>query len=177
MIGIVLAGGLSRRMKQDKAALPHPLNPQQSLLDFALEQLLKAGCDKVMVSGDKFGGLADRFIEKGPLAGIFSAIEHMPDKRFLVIPVDMPLLDHALLQELIDYAKLDHHVYFSESQFPMVITADDSIRHYLEQVLQNDNADRSIKQFFEVIGARAVNCSEPDKLLNTNTPQELAAIG
>lgn len=176
MIGVVLAGGRSLRMKQDKAALTHPINKHQSFLDFAIDQLMKVNCDKVIVSGERFGGVPDRFENMGPLAGIYSVIDGLWDNRFLIIPVDMPLLDHDILAELVDVSNDHANVYFKQSQFPMLITADDSVKNYLRGVLSNESADRSIKSFFQAIGACSMVCSQPEKLLNANTPEELELV-
>jgi molybdopterin-guanine dinucleotide biosynthesis protein A len=176
MIGIVLAGGRSTRMKQDKATMPHPIYSKQSLLDYALEQLLKAGCHKVIISGDKFGGVADRYQNKGPLGGIYSVTEKLCSQQCLIIPVDMPLLDHELLKELVNYSKHYPNVHFKEAPFPMVVHFDESAKRYLNDILSNEQSDRSITAFLQFLHARSVNCSMPEKLTNTNSPEDWASI-
>ncbi|MEA5446610.1 NTP transferase domain-containing protein, partial [Gammaproteobacteria bacterium AB-CW1] len=48
--GLVLAGGASSRMGEDKALLRHG---QESLLALAVRRLTAAGADPVLVSGDR----------------------------------------------------------------------------------------------------------------------------
>jgi molybdopterin-guanine dinucleotide biosynthesis protein A len=172
MIGIVLAGGRSTRMKQDKATLPHPKKSQQTLLDYALEQLLRAGCEKVLISGDKFGGVADCFQNKGPLAGIYSVTQAFTDQSFLIIPVDMPLLDHALLRELLTHATQYPNVHFENAPFPMVIQLNQQIKQHMHEILSDDTRDRSLVAFLDYLQSKPVNCSTPEKLYNTNSPED-----
>ncbi len=176
MMGVVLAGGKSSRMLQPKALLQHPFHPQQTLLDYAIELLLDVGCSKVIVSGEEFGGVKDLFPEKGPLSGIFSAIKDCCSEQFLIIPVDMPLMDVALLEELIEYAGDVGSCSFFESQFPLILHKTPQAMEYLDSVLQEDNSDRSIMAFLRFIEARTTRCSHPEKLMNTNTPQEWLSI-
>ncbi|WP_144392753.1 molybdenum cofactor guanylyltransferase [Pleionea sediminis] len=176
MIGVVLTGGLSIRMKQDKATLQHPVHKHQTLLDYALEVLINAGCDKVIISGEKFGGLADDFPQQGPLSGLYSVANRVKEDRFLVIPVDMPLLNSELLKELIEHAEQNESIYFEDSQIPMLVNLTTDAMGYLKNVLSNEESDRSIKAFFRFIAARPVACSRSECLANVNTPEQLEQL-
>jgi molybdopterin-guanine dinucleotide biosynthesis protein A len=95
-VGVVLAGGQSRRMGRDKAALSYHGLP---LRDHMAALLCEAGVSRVVLSGP--GGIPDREPGAGPVAGIASVAAAEPQARtFLFVPVDMPLLSPALLRAL-----------------------------------------------------------------------------
>jgi molybdenum cofactor guanylyltransferase len=106
--GLLLSGGASRRMQRDKAQLAYAGQPQLMrawhLLDAATERAfvsvraeqrddpLRAGLPQIV----------DRYEIIGPAAGILSAQQTYPDVAWLVIACDLPLLDRATLQILVD---------------------------------------------------------------------------
>lgn len=104
--GLVLTGGASRRMGQDKAALVYHEKPQA---DRAAE-LLQTVCTQVFVScrADQAEAVGrrghaqihDQFLGLGPLSGILSAMTAHPEAAWLVVACDLPRLDAALLQTL-----------------------------------------------------------------------------
>ncbi len=177
MIGVILAGGLSSRMQQDKANMPHPVYSHQSMLDYAMKILLELGCEKVVLSGENVDGVTDSHYRKGPLGGIYSVLSEVSHTQYLIIPVDMPLLDRNLLARLVEQqSDAEQSVYFDNAPFPMLLSVNDSMREYLLKVLTLESADRSIKTFLSSIGARAIRCPSPRKLINTNTPKEWQLI-
>jgi molybdopterin-guanine dinucleotide biosynthesis protein A len=91
--GFILAGGQSRRMGRDKAALKWGPG---SLLDHMV-QLLSTVADRVRVAGR--GELPDRIPGKGPLGGILTALEATETEENLIVAVDLPLLTPAFLRE------------------------------------------------------------------------------
>lgn len=84
--GIVLAGGRSRRMGQDKALLRLD---EQTLLERTKSRLLQWGCGRVRISGSYPGEecILDR--GDGPLSGILACLERDSATALLYIPVDM----------------------------------------------------------------------------------------
>ena len=92
--GLLLCGGRSSRMGQDKALLT--LDGER-LLDRGLRLLREAGCRQVWAAGD-YAGVpclpdAPAWQGRGPLAGIAAALAYAPQASWLVIPVDMPGLE------------------------------------------------------------------------------------
>jgi len=90
--GFILAGGQSRRMGRDKAALKWGTG---SLLDH-MTQLLSTVADPVRVVGR--GQLPDRIPGKGPIGGILTALETSDREANILLAVDLPLLPHAFLK-------------------------------------------------------------------------------
>jgi len=103
LYGLVLSGGASSRMGQDKGVLDFGRGPQ---VQSAFE-LLGSVCDKAYVSvreepaaESPYAGLpliTDRFIDIGPAAGILSAMHEFPDAAWLVLGCDMPFVTKELL--------------------------------------------------------------------------------
>jgi len=106
--GLLLAGGESRRMGRDKALL---LRNGQSQLEY-VAALLAGIVDRVFVSvrqeqqgepeRDRFSTIADRYVGIGPVAGILSAMDEYPDVDWLVVACDLPNIDAATLEYLLE---------------------------------------------------------------------------
>jgi molybdopterin-guanine dinucleotide biosynthesis protein A len=106
--GLVLAGGESRRMGSDKALLVRDGQSQLAHIAALLDQVT----DRVFVStrGDqqdesersRFAQIVDRYEDIGPIAGVMSALEEYPQADWLVVACDLPNIDEATLQFLID---------------------------------------------------------------------------
>lgn len=104
--GLLLAGGRSRRMRRDKAALRLHAQPQ---LHHAFA-LLSDTCDRAFIStragqeNDKlFGDLPrveDKITEIGPLGGIISAQMTHPQVAWLVLACDLPFVTAEVLAHL-----------------------------------------------------------------------------
>lgn len=94
LLGVVLAGGQSRRFGSDKALA---LLDGRPLIEHALAAL--AGCDALVVSGRDWPGvtaLPDRpAADLGPLGGLNAALHHAAAQGFTHVaslPVDCPAL-------------------------------------------------------------------------------------
>lgn len=101
--GVVLAGGKSTRMGQDKAFLEVDGKP---LLVHAIERL-KPHVRELIVVGDprKYGRLwpevlPDEIPGMGPLGGIVTAMGAARFERLLVLAVDVPGVNDRLLERL-----------------------------------------------------------------------------
>jgi molybdopterin-guanine dinucleotide biosynthesis protein A len=105
--GLVLAGGKSTRMGQDKGLMDYHGMPQR---DYVFQLLEQAGCAEVKMSCrpdqvEEIGSeiaLADRFAGLGPFGGILSAFQDDPNAAWLVMACDLPFLTGKSLQILLD---------------------------------------------------------------------------
>ena len=95
-LGVVLAGGLSSRMGQDKAQLKrnkHSEPSKLSMLEFSKQVLKDSGIRNIIVSGDNYD-VPDQIKQSGPVAGILSVLAKYPQvKSLLILPVDLPFID------------------------------------------------------------------------------------
>ncbi|GAC88818.1 bifunctional molybdenum cofactor biosynthesis protein (molybdopterin-guanine dinucleotide biosynthesis protein A and MoaD) [Gluconobacter thailandicus F149-1 = NBRC 100600] len=115
LYGLVLAGGLSSRMGQDKAALTYHGEPQLRNAFDALSPMVER-CFISVRNGQKddplragFPLIVDAVDVDGPAAGLLSAHQAYPDVAWLVLACDLPLLDRITLETLIG-ARDDQHV-------------------------------------------------------------------
>jgi molybdopterin-guanine dinucleotide biosynthesis protein A len=105
--GLVLAGGRSTRMGQDKARLHYGAQPQLEAA-FHLLQSFVEDC-RVSVRADqqddplraRFPRLVDLERDIGPAAGLLAAHAHAPHAAWLAVACDLPLLDAATLATLV----------------------------------------------------------------------------
>lgn len=105
MYGLILAGGFSRRMGQDKALIEYHGKPQV----MHCHDLLSKCCEKVFVStraGQQYFDLP--FLEDlkeysniGPLGGILSAMQTHRDVAWMLLACDLPFVTSDTLNYLI----------------------------------------------------------------------------
>ena len=172
VIGILLAGGQSRRMGEDKAAL---VFNQVSMLE-RQRALLEPLCDQTFVSRNEDGCIYDIFTGMGPLAGIHSCLKAAlsdPDlsevSHALVIAVDMPLLTHELLAQLLQSAQeLKQNVHYGDQPFPIVISEPKRALELLEQMLKDDQ--RMVGTLLDKLAMVSLELDDDRQLLNANTP-------
>jgi len=108
LAGVVVAGGLSRRMGQDKRRLRLWGWDDRTLLEHTVA-LLATLCTEVIVvlnDADDWQQLsvrlvADVYPDSGPLGGIYSGLNAAQHEHALVVAADMPLLNPALLRWMI----------------------------------------------------------------------------
>ena len=125
--GLVLAGGRSTRMGQDKSGLIYYGKPQREYLT----DLLRPYCRSVFWSVNqtqtnelteaKQPLIVDAFELSSPLNGILSAFQHDSQSAWLVVACDMPLLTSRSLDALMngrDPAKMATVFYDSDGQLP-----------------------------------------------------------
>lgn len=102
ILGVILAGGLSRRMGTDKAKLQ--INGV-SMLQRNQLLLSECGIQHIVVCRNHPGDLADIHVNCGPMGAIHSALNYAQKnqciKGLIFIPIDMPFLDKELINQLI----------------------------------------------------------------------------
>ncbi|GHG72034.1 molybdenum cofactor guanylyltransferase [Alishewanella longhuensis] len=162
---LILAGGQSSRMGQDKALLN--LNGQ-SLLAHMQQLAWDSGAAEVLISRNQPGFIADQTQQQGPLAGILAALEHCQNAQLLVLPIDTPLLSVFSLQRLLQHAGASAAC-FANSPLPCVLPVNPTLSALIHQLLQN--GQRSVKALLAQLNAVSLPVPTTE-LLNTNTPQD-----
>ncbi len=114
LYGLVLSGGKSTRMGRDKGHITyHQDKPQQEYL----YELLDAYCSKTFMSvrseqtralPDHFNYITDNNQYRGPFNGMLSAHDAYPNVAWLVLACDLPLMDEASIQQLIQERSNSH---------------------------------------------------------------------
>lgn len=107
LYGLVLAGGRSSRMGQDKAALRYRGHSQLAramalLAPHVVRAFVSVRADqRADPLRAEFEQIADTRDNLGPIAGLLAAQERHPDRAWLVLACDLPLLDEATLAHLL----------------------------------------------------------------------------
>lgn len=112
MNGIIIAGGKSTRMGQDKAFVSYN---GKCLIEYAIK-LLSLFCKTVTISANDFDKyaqfdlpiVADSIKDIGPIGGLYSALSVSADETNIVIPVDMPLITKDLISYLLSNHQAGH---------------------------------------------------------------------
>lgn len=175
---VILVGGKSSRMGQDKATLPYQ---GKRLVDVVAEVLRQAGIARVYVSGELEGydSLPDLLAERGPVGGICTSAARLCQRymRAMFIPVDMPYVSEELLQALILQPTAS---YFEGHPLPCIVSLDKKTMRQIEAIAQAlaRNQKLSVKSFLAGLGANAIPVPAhlEKALTNTNTPEEWEEI-
>jgi molybdenum cofactor guanylyltransferase len=107
LLGLVLAGGRSRRMQRDKASLEYDGKPQlaramELLRPLVARAFVSARADQSSeATRAAYDTLADIHADLGPIGGIHAALRARPDCAWLVLACDLPFLDAGTLEHLI----------------------------------------------------------------------------
>jgi molybdenum cofactor guanylyltransferase len=104
---LILVGGKSTRMGTDKAFLDYHGKPQYAFLadilrGMNIEPHISCRAEQTSQFIDNHKVITDSFLELGPFGAILSAFREDPNAAWLVLACDLPLLDAATLQFLID---------------------------------------------------------------------------
>ena len=181
--GLILAGGKSRRMGQDKALLDRG---GQSQLAY-LAGMLDKNVERVFVStradqkddGErrKYAQIVDRYDDMGPLAGILSAMEEHPDSDWLVVACDLPNITGETITHLLKNCSADH-------PFTAYVSSHDGLPEPLCAIYRAGSiaimrrfADEGIycpRKILIRSDTFLLEQSDPGSLDNINTPDDLA---
>ena len=125
--GLVLIGGQSSRMGHDKAHLEYHGMPQSEYLFGLLSEQLSKVFYSVRSEDDEYQPqLPDQFETKGPINGILTAMKQYPDKAWLILACDLPLVTSETIAKLLeerDPSKLATAYAKSDSDLPEPLMA------------------------------------------------------
>lgn len=183
--GLILAGGKSTRMGHDKGAVNWYGKEQR----YHMADLLKQHCAKVFIScrdkeqqkemNPSYLSLPDTFTGLGPYGAILSAFREQPDRAWLVIACDLPLVDSGVIQYLVDNRNTATiaTAYQSDYQdFPeplITIYEPKSYPILLQYLAQGYSCPRKVLINSDIT---LLKSQDPQALTNVNTPEELKRI-
>lgn len=174
---IVLAGGESTRMKQDKAMLPINGGP---MIGRVCNQL-RYHFDQILVSANDFGKYAflgidvipDRVPGQGALMGIASALEASANDLNLVVACDIPEVDITFARRMLREAEdCDAVVPRTDEGFiePLFAVYRKSVLGAMNDVLSA--GERRVRAVFERCRVRYIDLPNAKRLKNLNTMEE-----
>lgn len=193
---IILAGGRSSRMGSDKALLPLPGNEQISFVEHLVSVLAPIGSEVLLVVRDETQALAyaslrnvriviDQIPDYGPLMGLYSGLSamHSTSMYALVMAVDMPFVQPALLTYLLSQAQGDSMLVPVVEDTPQVLLAvyPRTILPTIEALVRQGRRDpRSLLKVAPVryVDEAQLRAIDPQlrSFMNVNTPDELRTI-
>lgn len=186
LTGLILTGGRSSRMGQDKSKLIYHHKPQRE----HLVDLLSPYCERVYwsvneeqkaeLTGADQPFIVDAFSVATPLNGILSAFQHDPESAWLVVACDMPLITNQSLDALLEgrnTAKLATVFYDSDGLEPEPLLGiyEPAFWPILKQaLLEGYYSPRKLLQLndIQILVAPAIR-----ELANVNDPQTRAQLG
>jgi molybdopterin-guanine dinucleotide biosynthesis protein A len=185
---VLLAGGKSRRMGQDKAYLPVEWEgASMPLWKRQLTILQSLGPDQLVVSGPRKQGypasvavVPDEWNEVGPLGGIATCLRRTQNALLLVLAIDLPQIQPGFLKKLLARSDADcgvvpiHHRHFEPliAIYPRAAlrVAIDQLReqdyvlqHFIDKLLE----DRLMIRY-------EVELGEKIQMENWNTPGDIS---
>lgn len=189
-VGVVLAGGRSQRMGQDKALLdlsgqPLAIHVAERLAGQCNTVILNSNSDGAALAPSGFPVIADSFSDyRGPLAGILAALdwmaEHRPEIQWLAsVAVDTPFFPQDFVAKL-------HRVQAQggaqlvmarsgERHHPVNALWSVALRAELRKTLtENDNLKVGLWMRERGAGFAPWDIEPFDPFLNINTPEDFA---
>ena len=182
--GLVLAGGKSVRMGYDKGAVKWFGKEQR----YHVADMLKPFCREVFIScradqqqqiNNNYKVLEDTFVGLGPFGAILSAFREQPDKAWLVVACDLPLLETETFRSLVGQRNISSMATAFNSpdnEFPeplITIWEPKSYPVLLSFLAQGYSCPRKVLINSDVNLLQAPN---PDALTNVNTPDDLEKV-
>lgn len=180
-------------MGQNKALLPHPGNRSITFVEH-LVSILATLCREVLIvaqneadtSGYTLPGVRvmfDQVPDHGPLMGLYSGLKVMTAQRALVVAVDMPFVQPALLAFLLAQPLSEAMVVPLVNEVPQVLLAlyPRSIVPFIEERLRAGRRDpRSLLEVAPVQYIQEEQLRQVDphlrSFINVNTPEELQGL-
>lgn len=107
LLGLILAGGKSTRMGEDKGKIQYRQGVDQRIL---MARLLANYCKKIFISCrmdqqnedfQEFSPLMDIGVSTGPMSGLHSAFNHDKNAAWFILPCDLPLFTSHNLSQLL----------------------------------------------------------------------------
>jgi len=184
--GVILAGGLARRMSnQDKGLIKYKGRPMVSyaiaaLTPVANQTIINANRNREQYQAFGLPVITDQTDSfDGPLAGVLSAMIYTDADVLLVMPCDSPLIKAEHLQKLLTTRaenNADVAVAFDgERLHPVFLAIKTSLKTSLQDYLAS--GQRKIDHWLEQQKmVKADFSNEPDIFININTMTELSEL-
>jgi len=177
----ILAGGKSRRMGSDKGLVHFKGEPMISHIIRVLEKL---NMPSSIISGNKeymkFGKpvYKDVIPDKGPLGGLYTALEFSSSPMLILMACDMPSINSESLNRLIELATLGKMVVSTDGEniSPLFACYPQSLKKAVKNAISRDELkmlDFVLNQSYTLLDLRIGGNTMV--LQNLNTKKELIA--
>lgn len=181
LYGLVLAGGHSRRMQRDKAALAYQGRSQLERTVELLESRVRRAFVSVRAAQrddplrSRFELIVDAQEDLGPVGGILAAQARYPDVAWLVLACDLPFLDAGTLDHLIGARAPERAAAAYRSSYdglpePLCAIYEPASAPALAAAVAA--GQRCPRKFLSRADTRLLEQPAPGALENVNTPEE-----
>lgn len=182
---LVLAGGKSSRMKEDKSKLQYHGSESQEVYlakmcnEIGLETFISKSHTSEEDSIDGFQVLKDKYVEMGPFGAILSAFMSDPDSAWMVLACDLPFMSKLAIERLIEERSIRTYATayrLDENPFPEPLIAiyEPSVYRRMLQFLSLGYAcPRKVLINSDV---KHVILNDHKIAFNANTPEEKASV-
>lgn len=181
LTGIILAGGESSRMQEDKALMQFNGKTFTKLVANAMNPLVSGMLLLSNNPAHKILGLtqiSDAFEDAGPLAGIYSGLRQSKTDLNLVLSCDVPLIKTHILQSLLQHAnKFDVVQLSAENRaMPLIALYNKSCLPHFEKCLKN--GEYKLQLALADLNVKTVLLPPEDAIFvsNVNTPADFERI-
>lgn len=192
--GIILSGGRSKRMGQNKALLKIG---NVTLIEKTVELMKSLFTDTILItnSPEEYSFLnipifADIYKDKGPLAGIHSGLYHSNNDINLIISCDMPFISEEAVKYLINYpTEKEVVIYKTDNRLQQMLTRyNKSVLQKTEKLLCGEALEimKNRNKFslynlldnvsVEIIDVEKLNFYNEKLFFNVNLPEEYKTI-
>jgi len=182
--GVVLAGGESSRMGREKALMKYN---DRTLIEYSLESISGIEGKPLIISNNREVGnflegievIPDFLLGRGPLGGIYTALEHTKDD-IVIVACDTPLLKKETVERLVtEWGNADISVYMNEGKiypFPGIYSI--SLIKSVEKRLEGAGRELSLQDFIRnTRDVKYIEITEDvDTLSGINTPKDYRRV-
>ncbi|UCE63637.1 MAG: molybdenum cofactor guanylyltransferase [Nitrospirota bacterium] len=185
--GVLLAGGKSRRMGQDKR---HLMISGKSLFNHALH-VLESVFSEIIIVVDTISSVVseinhrvvtDLIPDKGSAGGLFTGLTYSPNPQVFAVACDMPFLNPAVIKKICDMSDSTDvtMVKLSNGLHPMHSVYSKGCLPVLRRMIEADQLrlqDLLLQKELEtkILGPEVVQDIDPQfkSFLNVNTPADV----
>ncbi len=172
--GIILAGGKSSRMGQDKGLKLHNDQPFIQHIIRAIETIT----NKILIitantDYEVFGYpcLSDIIPDQGPVGGIYTGLKHTETTQNLILSCDVPFVTSAVLNNLISHHDSDYDV-ITYKNVPLITLYNKEVLHNFSESISKKRL--CLRETLSTLNVKSIRIEEAiaPYLKNINTPQQ-----
>jgi len=182
LFGMVVCGGKSNRMGEDKSLLNYYGIPQR----YYVYEMLQAFCEKVFIScnreqaktiSEKYNSIPDNLLYEntGPMAALLTSFEKHKEVSFLAVGCDYPFIKKEDLEKLVEARNKNT---LAVSYFHKEAGVEEPLLAIYENacfpLMKNNfvNKRYSLRYFLKEINASKIIPSNPETIVSIDTAEQ-----
>ncbi|WP_299098269.1 molybdenum cofactor guanylyltransferase [uncultured Winogradskyella sp.] len=178
----ILCGGLSSRMQEEKGLVLYEDKP---FVTHIIEAVLPISETIVLVTKNEnykqfgFPLIADIYENKGPVGGIYSALNHSDNEFNLILSCDIPNIKTAVLNTYLLNNFQDHSITYlkdDESDYPLIGMYSKQVTSLFKTAISENKL--KLLDLIKTTDYNTIQIKPEDKIAvkNINTKEELTAL-